>query len=320
MIRLITALLLATAITTFSRSWFDVRLPFWGPVVIYLGLYWLLGFWPNKIDGEEDQPHPRVSEFPLPEPGAAGGAWLYVGRYTVSALASIFNPLQLWQQLQQLGGQAAAEARYFRKKKPDITDYQSTVRYTLPFRDTWCVINGGVTPATSHSWGLLTQRYAYDFVRLADGLQRHSGDGYQLADYGCYDEPIVAAAAGTVVAVRDGIRDWPWPGRGWVDLFCRDFRGNYVVIQHAEKEYTFYAHLIPGSLKVAVDDVIERGAVIGRCGNSGHSTEPHLHFHLQDTPSFFTGVGLPIRFSDVLADEEPFNGWLQAGHIVRSIT
>ncbi len=43
-------------------------------------------------------------------------------------------------------------------------------------------------------------------------------------------------------------------------------------------------------------DTVKQGQVIGRCGHSGHSSEPHLHFHLQDTPSLFSSMGLPIRF------------------------
>jgi murein DD-endopeptidase MepM/ murein hydrolase activator NlpD len=49
-------------------------------------------------------------------------------------------------------------------------------------------------------------------------------------------------------------------------------------------------------------DHVERGQRIARCGNSGNSTEPHLHFHVQDHPNFFLGAGLPVRFRDVEID------------------
>ncbi|MGH7448112.1 MAG: M23 family metallopeptidase, partial [Longimicrobiales bacterium] len=57
--------------------------------------------------------------------------------------------------------------------------------------------------------------------------------------------------------------------------------GNSVVIDLGGR-YAFYAHLIPGSLRVSVGDRVRRGQVIGRVGNSGNSTEPHLHFHVVD--------------------------------------
>lgn len=99
--------------------------------------------------------------------------------------------------------------------------------------------------------------------------------------------------------MRDSVPDAPGPGTGWVDPFTRDFRGNFVTIQHAEDEYSFLAHLVPESICAKRGDRVERGQKIGRCGNSGHSTEPHLHFHVQDRADFFEAAGLPIVFDDV---------------------
>ncbi|MCS7071216.1 MAG: M23 family metallopeptidase, partial [Anaerolinea sp.] len=44
---------------------------------------------------------------------------------------------------------------------------------------------------------------------------------------------------------------------------------------------------------------------VGQCGNSGHSTEPHLHFHIQDRVDFWTAAGLPIAFDGVSVDGQP---------------
>ena len=70
--------------------------------------------------------------------------------------------------------------------------------------------------------------------------------------------------------------------------------GNHVILDLGNGHFAFYAHLQPGSLKVAVGDTVAVGAVIGSLGNTGNSTAPHLHFGLVDRPDFLTGEGLPF--------------------------
>ncbi len=119
--------------------------------------------------------------------------------------------------------------------------------------------------------------------------------------------------------VRDDVRAAPGVGRGWVDPLTTDFRGNFITIQHAEEEYGFLAHLIPGSVRVDVGQQVSEGQEIGRCSNSGHSTEPHLHFHLQDRADFFEAAGLPVAFDEVSIDGGPpaSRRYLRRGRRVR---
>ena len=77
--------------------------------------------------------------------------------------------------------------------------------------------------------------------------------------------------------------------------------GNHVVIDHGNGERALYAHLVPGSIPVRVGTTVKRGQALGKCGNSGHSSEPHLHWHLQTAE----GEGLPPRFVDYVADGKP---------------
>lgn len=82
------------------------------------------------------------------------------------------------------------------------------------------------------------------------------------------------------------------------------------------------AHLQHGSVVVEDGQRVERGERIGRCGHSGNSTEPHLHFQLQDAPDFFASMGMPIRFDDVTtrvpdaADEYSERAYVHAGQLV----
>ena len=138
-----------------------------------------------------------------------------------------------------------------------------------------------------------------------DEGRTHRGDGTDLEDYYCYGEPLLAPADGVVVSASDGHRDSPYL-KGALDPFQRDIRGNYVTIEHEASEYSVLAHLQEGSVTVEEGARVERGQRIGRCGHSGNSTEPHLHFQLQDRPRWFDfTVGLPISFDEVAIDSEP---------------
>ncbi len=236
-----------------------------------------------------------------PLPAVAGGKWLFEASYLASMLSMLFVPSMLRQASRQVSGNGRAHARAV----IDPSTYRQKSRYSLPFRGEWYVYNGGPDEITSHSWDIVAQRYAYDFVIADESLRRWIGKGDRLEDYRCYGAPILAPADGLVVEVRDGVRDAPGAGTGWVDPLTSDFRGNFVTIRHAEEEYGFLAHLIPGSVRVAVGERVTDGQEIGRCGNSGHSTEPHLHFHLQDRADFFEAAGLPVVFDGASIGGKP---------------
>src|SRR5690554_519549 len=266
-------------------------------LVTYFVLYFLAvgGIsWLNSSAAEQTERHPAY-DWPVSGPIRVLGHWGVLLVFYPTAFLSTFNPFQLRQQFLQIFGQEKA-AKRLKGNELENAQYQTKVRYRLPFHGEWLVFNGGLTESTSHSWQVLAQRYAYDFVKADQSFCRHKASGARLAHYYCYNEPILAAANGEVVNVVDGIGPAPLVGFAVADFLCRHFAGNHVVIRHADGEYGFYAHLIKGSIPVKVGDQVTAGQEIGRCGHTGHSSEPHLHFHLQDTPSIYTSLGLPIRF------------------------
>ncbi|MGX5914835.1 M23 family metallopeptidase [Aliidiomarina sp. Khilg15.8] len=292
-------------------------LPFWGVLIGYLLFANLYKAILQKFSAKPEEPAEKHPAYNWPGSGPIGrfgNMWILLTFYP-TVLLSCLNPFQVWQGMRQLIGQVRA---YLRIKRAGINpaEYQTKVNYRLPFAGDWLVCNGGLTEATSHSWGVLAQRYAYDFFKADDEYRRHSGRGNKLTDYYCYGEDILAAADGTVVKVLDGIKHAPLVGYGVADFLCRHVAGNHVVIEHADGEYGFYAHLIRGSIPVKEGESVKQGQPIGQCGHSGHSSEPHLHFHLQDTPSFYNSMGLPIRFCGLQprtsAEVEPANEEPQA--------
>jgi murein DD-endopeptidase MepM/ murein hydrolase activator NlpD len=258
----------------------------------------------TRIQPRKDTEAPiEEGDLHLPGPAQRYGVGGFLLRYHLSLGLSVFNPFQLRQVFEQVRGDRSARRR---RGGRDVgsAPYRQKVEYRLPFAGEWLVMNGGVTPESSHSWELVSQRYAYDFVVADETGVRHGRDGSRREHYFCYGRPVLAPADGVVVEVRDGIPDAPRVGSGWLDWLCRDFRGNSVTIQHAEEEYSFSAHLIPGSICVRPGQQVREGQQIGGCGHSGHSTEPHLHFQVQDRPDFFRARGLPVRITGCRIDGE----------------
>lgn len=204
----------------------------------------------------------------------------------------------LWQQIQQIAGLIYAAIRYA-DKFPDKDTYSGTVEYSLPFCGKWAVVNGGVNEETSHSWDIYPQRYAYDFLILDDEASSYSGDPKDLKSYYCYGKEVLAPAEGVVVAVYDHFSDCRIIGGGQTDPSSSDIGGNRIVIQHSEHEFSTLCHLMPKSAAVRVGQPVRCGDIIARCGNSGNTSEPHLHFQVQNAKGFYSSIGLPIRFKSI---------------------
>ncbi len=166
----------------------------------------------------------------------------------------------------------------------------SWLPFRLPFRGEWVV-----TQATD---GVHTHqgpwRHALDFEGQAASGLRFEREGRALGDFVCYGLPVLAAGAGTVVQVIDGIADNPVG-----ELNTRESWGNVVILAHGLGLHTVYAHLQPGSLRVQPGQVVADGAELGRCGNSGRSAVPHLHFQLQRGAALGSET-LPADFGDVI--------------------
>ena len=225
----------------------------------------------------------------------------YLNRLTNAAFIFFMNMsiLAVFQSLWLMVGMVVPHLCH-KFKLPSKENYILKGDYILPFTGKWVVVNGGLTKELSHSWGIPAQRYAYDFIIVDDESKSYSGDKLSVDNYHCYDKDIIAPADGVVVGAYDKFKDTFVDG---INVYCDSshIAGNYIVIKHHDREYSAIAHLVPGSLKVKKGDIVKQGQVIAKCGNSGNSSEPHIHFQLQTGKSFFMSAGLPIAFSNIKA-------------------
>lgn len=144
------------------------------------------------------------------------------------------------------------------------------------------------------------ERYAIDWVVTDDAGRRAVGPVDRNESYLAYGREVLAAADGTVVAVRDGFPDQtpPFDPPGQT---TQTAAGNYIMQDIGGGRFAFYAHLVPGSLRVAVGQEVRRGEVIALLGNSGNTSEPHLHFHVSDGLDPLRSEGVPFVFDHFAA-------------------
>jgi hypothetical protein len=157
-----------------------------------------------------------------------------------------------------------------------------------------------VIVADGHPW--LAQRYAIDWVQIqtVDGAATtFKGPEDKNDSYFCYNQPIYSVAAGKVVDVSDGMpENVPHSGAYAVPLDFNNAAGNHVVVEIAPHRYVLYAHMRPGSIQAKLGDRVHVGQLLGHVGNTGSSTEPHLHMHVDDQSSFLAGNGEPYEFTE----------------------
>ena len=171
-----------------------------------------------------------------------------------------------------------------------------------PLRGGVWLAGNGPAPETGHRRALIpiggrpsiAQRFAIDWVKVGDDHRTFTGDRLNNASYHAYGQDALAVGNGIVVAVKDGIpENIPGATSRAVPITLETVGGNHVILDLGGGRYAFYAHLQPGSVRVKSGDRVRRGQVLGLVGNSGNSTEPHLHFHLSDGNSPLGSEGIP---------------------------
>ncbi len=143
-----------------------------------------------------------------------------------------------------------------------------------------------------------TEEFAIDWIRLGDDGRAFHDDPRNVHNWYDYDTPVTAASAGRVVGVLNDVKD-EIPGKSPIELPLNEIAGNHVIVKLGDGLYVEYDHLVPGSAAVAIGDIVQKGQVLGRLGNSGNSDAPHLHFQIMSRPSTLDGWAVPFVFDSM---------------------
>lgn len=189
-----------------------------------------------------------------------------------------------------------------------------------PVTGRWRAFNSPADKVPSHGTRYLAQTYAIDIVRApgdpAARRLRWWPPFPANGDFPTYGAPVLAPAAGRVVTVTaSGYRDHrarnTVPGLAYLMVVEQVVRslaavagigaivGNHVVLELEDGSYALFAHLRRGSATVRAGDVVRAGQQLAECGDSGNSSEPHLHFQLMDGPDPRRASGVPFTWRGV---------------------
>lgn len=188
----------------------------------------------------------------------------------------------------------------------------------LPFEGRWLTEISPTRRVPSHGTDLFGTTYALDFLAVDDDGRTAPARSLRTVFateppelFYAFGRPLYSPVAGTVVSVHDGEPDHE-ARRSILTLVpyglsqSRRIRrgltavlGNHVIIQVAECPYCVgLVHLQRGSVQASPGDRVSAGDQIGRCGNSGNSTQPHLHIQAMDSPDPYAAKGVPLRFDE----------------------
>ncbi|WP_316757693.1 peptidoglycan DD-metalloendopeptidase family protein [Pedobacter aquatilis] len=176
---------------------------------------------------------------------------------------------------------------------------RNTTHLILPFKGEWAVVWGGDTEALNYHVTSETQKGAFDMLIKNSKGNSYKTNGKTNADFYAFGQELIAPCDGEVVLVIDGIEDNE-PGK----MNPAQATGNTVIIKSLNDEYLVFAHFKRNSVIVKKGSKIKKGQLLGLCGNSGNSSEPHLHLHMQNTQYPNSGTGIKCFFDKIVVDGE----------------
>ena len=189
---------------------------------------------------------------------------------------------------------------------------EPAVTLRLPASGPLLVAGGGPAEFQNYHAATPAQRHALDLLVWENGAT-YRNDGMTNGDYLVWGFDILAPADGRVAAVLNDQPDIvPLVAQGAAaasassgsETASSNPAGNHVVLEVAPGTCIVLAHLQRGSIVVNVGDRVSAGERLGLVGNSGKSSEPHIHMHAQTGPDLLdpAAIGLPLIFTSYLAD------------------
>ncbi|MFF9913256.1 M23 family metallopeptidase [Streptomyces sp. NPDC013457] len=240
--------------------------------------------------------------------------------FAVQAVASVFvePPYPYWAGwLPALAAMAVGVTLAGTDRGRHTADSRPPVEVAPPVAGRWSALNSPADRTPSHGTHQYGQTYAIDIVaedeeRPRPRFARLWPTVRRSEDFPAFGAPLFAVADATVVHAEDGQRDHlsrnSLPAVAYLMLVeaavralagARRVTGNHVILDLGGGTYAMYAHLKRGSLTVRAGDRVAAGQELARCGNSGNSTEPHVHFQLMDGADLDTARGVPFTWRGV---------------------
>ncbi|MCW3120988.1 MAG: peptidase [Flavipsychrobacter sp.] len=175
---------------------------------------------------------------------------------------------------------------------------RNTTKIDLPVTGEWNVAWGGDTREQNMHVDVPAQKNAFDMLKFDKDGSSHKGDGNVNEDYYAFGQKIMAPCDAEVVFAVDGIKDNK-PG------VCNPsfIPGNSLMLKTANDEYMLLAHFKQYTIKVDQGDRVKKGQLLGYCGNSGNSTEPHLHFHIENIEDMNMALGVKCYFDHIVVND-----------------
>lgn len=201
--------------------------------------------------------------------------------------------------------------------RPPVSN-QAPTEVAVPVRGRWVALNGPGSAVPSHGTKAYGQMYAVDVLHPSGEVAPSLGWGLRARrpkSYTSFGEPVLAMMSGKVIRIQDsqgdhGARD-TWPLLIYMltlEGFLRELAGvsrifgNHVIVEHADGTYAAYAHLQRTSASVRVGQRVQEGQQLARVGNTGNTSEPHLHVQLMDRPHPTAAAGIPMQWPDLFID------------------
>lgn len=169
----------------------------------------------------------------------------------------------------------------------------------LPFKGEWTVFWGGDTKELNYHVESEAQKNAFDLVITGKNGKSFKTDGKTNEDYYAFEQELIAPCDAQVVLVVDGIKDNS-PG----ELNPIYAPGNTVILKTENDEFLFFAHFKQNSIAVKQGQKVKQGELLGLCGNSGNSSQAHLHFHIQNIEDMNKATGAKSYFSKIFVNGE----------------
>jgi len=176
---------------------------------------------------------------------------------------------------------------------------RNITKLILPFKGEWTVFWGGDTKELNYHVISEAEKNAFDMVIRDEKGNSFKTDGQTNADYYAFGKELIAPSDGEIVLVVDGVKD-NHPG----EMNPAYVPGNTVIIKTENNEYLFFAHFKQHSIKVKQGQKVKQGDLLGLCGNSGNSSEPHLHFHIQNVEDINLATGVKCYFDNISVNGE----------------